>query len=149
VSNFFCRNSPQSLPTSCPRREVGVGTDQKETSADFAPLKGQRPIPICGPKRPKKQSPGLSPRVEWREDKDILAKVGKASRLTWTRRALCPEAEGLVPEGRCDRSLARSAWKSVPRKNRPVGYGMIDAANPRVVSHRKCVPCFLRKAKYK
>jgi hypothetical protein len=24
-----------------------------------------------------------------------------------------------------DRSLARSAWKSVPRKNRPVGYGMI------------------------
>ena len=24
-----------------------------------------------------------------------------------------------------DRSLARSAWESVPRKNRPVGYGMI------------------------
>src|SRR5271166_2078974 len=30
-----------------------------------------------------------------------------------------------VPEGRCDRSLARSAWERVPRKNRPVGYGMI------------------------
>jgi hypothetical protein len=30
-----------------------------------------------------------------------------------------------VPEGQYDRSLARSAWKSVPRKNRPVGYGMI------------------------
>ena len=29
-----------------------------------------------------------------------------------------------VPEGRHDRSLARSAWESVPRKNRPVGYGM-------------------------
>jgi hypothetical protein len=24
-----------------------------------------------------------------------------------------------------DRSLARSAWESVPRKNRPVGHGMI------------------------
>jgi hypothetical protein len=30
-----------------------------------------------------------------------------------------------VPEGRCDRSLARSAWKRIPRKNCPVGYGMI------------------------
>jgi hypothetical protein len=27
-------------------------------------------------------------------------------------------------------------WGGVPRKNRPVGYGMIDAANPRGVSHR-------------
>src|ERR1700722_5552857 len=27
--------------------------------------------------------------------------------------------------GDTDRSLARSAWESVPRKNRPVGYGMI------------------------
>jgi len=24
-----------------------------------------------------------------------------------------------------DRSLARSAWERAPRKNRPVGYGMI------------------------
>jgi hypothetical protein len=30
-----------------------------------------------------------------------------------------------VPEGQHDRSLARSAWESVPRKNRPGGYGMI------------------------
>jgi hypothetical protein len=30
-----------------------------------------------------------------------------------------------------DRSLARSAWESAPRKNRPVGYGMIGTANPR------------------
>jgi hypothetical protein len=29
--------------------------------------------------------------------------------------------------GRCDRSLARSAWENVPRKNRPVGCGMIRA----------------------
>jgi hypothetical protein len=26
-----------------------------------------------------------------------------------------------VPEGQADRSQARSAWESVPRKNRPVG----------------------------
>jgi|ERR1700734_2596835 hypothetical protein len=30
-----------------------------------------------------------------------------------------------VPEGQHDRSQARSAWESVPPKNRPVGYGMI------------------------
>ena len=30
-----------------------------------------------------------------------------------------------VPEGQHDSSLARSAWESVPRENRPVGYGMI------------------------
>jgi hypothetical protein len=30
-----------------------------------------------------------------------------------------------VPEGQADRSQARSAWESVPRKNRPVGHGMI------------------------
>jgi hypothetical protein len=28
-------------------------------------------------------------------------------------------------EGQADRSQARSAWKVVPRENRPVGYGMI------------------------
>jgi hypothetical protein len=30
-------------------------------------------------------------------------------------------------EGQADRSLARSAWESVPRKSRPVGYGMNGA----------------------
>ena len=30
-----------------------------------------------------------------------------------------------VPKGHADRSQARSARESVPRKNRPVGYGMI------------------------
>ena len=30
-----------------------------------------------------------------------------------------------VPEGQHDRSLARSAWESVHRANRPVGHGMI------------------------
>jgi hypothetical protein len=30
-----------------------------------------------------------------------------------------------VPEGQPDRSLARSAWDHAPRKDRPVGYGVI------------------------
>src|SRR5580693_6079857 len=32
-----------------------------------------------------------------------------------------------------DRSLARSAWKSVPRKSRPVGYGMIGYEGTRTI----------------
>jgi hypothetical protein len=32
-----------------------------------------------------------------------------------------------VPEGQCDRSLARSAWESPPQKSRPVGNGLILA----------------------
>jgi hypothetical protein len=36
-----------------------------------------------------------------------------------------------VPEGQHDRSLARSAWESVHRENRPVGYGMIGRSYPR------------------
>jgi hypothetical protein len=31
-----------------------------------------------------------------------------------------------VPEGRCDHSLARSAWKNATQKSRPVGYGVIE-----------------------
>jgi hypothetical protein len=38
-----------------------------------------------------------------------------------------------VPEGQHDSSQARSAWESVPPKNRPVGYGMIG----RSYSHRQ------------
>jgi hypothetical protein len=52
--------------------------------------------------------------AEWREDKKCL-------------RGLRPEGKGLVPEGRSDRSLARSAWTAPPQKSRPVGYGMIRA----------------------
>ena len=49
----------------------------------------------------------------------------------------CPEVEGAASRrDDTDRSLARSAWKSVPRKNRPVGYGVIGAANPRGISRR-------------
>ena len=36
-------------------------------------------------------------------------------------------ANGFVPEGRYDRSLARSAWGSATQKSRPVGYGLIRA----------------------
>jgi hypothetical protein len=36
-------------------------------------------------------------------------------------------ATASVPEGRCDRSLARSAWDSATQKSRPVGYGLIRA----------------------
>ena len=36
-------------------------------------------------------------------------------------------AKSDVPEGRCDRSLARSAWDTADPKSRPVGYGMIRA----------------------
>jgi hypothetical protein len=32
-----------------------------------------------------------------------------------------------VPDGHCDRSLARSAWESPPQKSRPVGYGLTNA----------------------
>jgi hypothetical protein len=42
-----------------------------------------------------------------------------------------------VPEGQHDRSLARSAWESVLRENRPVGYGMIGRIYPR---HFKGIP---------
>ena len=60
-----------------------------------------------------------------------------------TSRDFRPEAEGAASRrDDTDRSLARSAWKSVPRKNRPVGYGTIGVANPKGVSHRNvCRVC--------
>jgi hypothetical protein len=38
-----------------------------------------------------------------------------------------PGRMAFVPEGQCDRSLARSAWEWPPQKTRPVGYGLIRA----------------------
>jgi hypothetical protein len=38
-----------------------------------------------------------------------------------------------VPEGQYDRSQAQSAWESVPRKYRPVGYGMIGRSQSQEV----------------
>ena len=42
---------------------------------------------------------------------------------------------GCVPEGPCDRSLARSAWDIIILSNRPVGYGLI-LAGVRTSIHR-------------
>src|ERR1700719_1865726 len=48
-----------------------------------------------------------------------------------------------------DRSLARSAWESVPRKNRPVGYGMIGRMygqrRSRISGFRTQTRCFVLK----
>jgi hypothetical protein len=64
-----------------------------------------------------------------------------------------------VPEGQHDRShstryrllmasLARSAWESLDRENRPVGYGMIEHSYPRhtkSISRRRWAPyCRIR-----
>jgi hypothetical protein len=51
-----------------------------------------------------------------------LAFTGRRT-LAWLAKACCEN----VPEGRCDRSLARSAWDSATPKSRPVGYGVIRA----------------------
>jgi hypothetical protein len=45
-----------------------------------------------------------------------------ASRLA---RCCCEMSASASRRDNTDRSLARSAWESVPRKNRPVGYGMV------------------------
>jgi hypothetical protein len=44
-----------------------------------------------------------------------------------------------VLEGQADRSQARSAWESVPQKNRPVGYGIIVQLIPQVFLVEMCV----------
>ena len=49
-------------------------------------------------------------------------------------RCCCEMSASASRRDNTDRSLARSAWESVPRKNRPVGYGMTGAANPRGIS---------------
>jgi len=38
---------------------------------------------------------------------------------------LCEMSASASRRDNTDRSLARSAWENVPRKNRPVGYDMI------------------------
>jgi hypothetical protein len=41
-----------------------------------------------------------------------------------------------------DHSHARSAWEGVPRKNRPVGYGMIGCSESQRYFSSTCAPCF-------
>jgi hypothetical protein len=58
-----------------------------------------------------------------------------------------PRRRGSVPEGRRDRSLARSAWNSPTPKNRPVGHGMNGSRpNPGGVSRQNVRRVPLRKA---
>src|ERR1700722_19715863 len=54
----------------------------------------------------------------------------------------CCEISQRVPEGRCDRSLERSAWQGVPQKDRPLGYGMIAAQRTQRYFSSTCAPCF-------
>jgi hypothetical protein len=60
-----------------------------------------------------------------------------------------PEGKGSVPEGRPDRSLARSAWNS-PTPKEPSRRARYDQAY--TLSQRyfawKGAPCFLRKANH-
>jgi len=75
-------------------------------------------------------SPGFGDLHEWREDKKCLG-------------GLMPEGRGSVPEGRSDRSLARSAWNSPTQRNRPVGHGMIGRRPiPEVFRVEWCVVFF-------
>jgi hypothetical protein len=68
-------------------------------------------------------------RCDWSHGATV--QVGRSVRLRPTSANLIKlnqslSAEnGFVPEGQHDRSQARSAWDSVQRENRPVGYGMI------------------------
>jgi hypothetical protein len=46
-----------------------------------------------------------------------------------------------VPEGKADRSQARSAWESVPQMYRPVGHGMIGRSQFQRYVSWKCESC--------
>ena len=71
---------------------------------------------------------------EWREDKKCLG-------------GLMPEGRGSVPEGRSDRSLARSAWNSPTPKeqSRRARYDQSQTLSQGYFASRGA-PCFLRKA---
>ena len=60
-----------------------------------------------------------------------------------------PEGKGSVPEGRSDRSLARSVWKS-PTPKEPSRRARYDQAQTRSQRYfaSKGAPCFLRKANH-
>jgi hypothetical protein len=60
-----------------------------------------------------------------------------------------PEGRGSVPEGRSDRSLARSAWNSPTPKepSRRARYDRAQTKSQRCFAS-KGAPCFLRKANH-
>jgi hypothetical protein len=69
----------------------------------------------------------------FRRDGASSGRFGCRSRREMLGGSVCFEAsESSVPEGRRDRSLARSAWNSAIPKNRPVGHGVIRAGVHRV-----------------
>ena len=57
-------------------------------------------------------------------------------------RCCCEMSASASRRDNTDRSLARSAWESVPRKNRPVGYGMIGRSESQRYFSSTCAPCF-------
>jgi hypothetical protein len=61
----------------------------------------------------------------------------------------CPEGKGSVPEGRSDRSQARSAWNSLTPKepSRRARYDQALTLSQRYFAS-KGAPCFLRKANH-
>jgi hypothetical protein len=63
--------------------------------------------------------PGLKP---WA---DALAPAGQKTKVYSPDRNVFSGIRPHVPEGRRDRSLARSAWNSATQKHRPVGHGVI------------------------
>jgi hypothetical protein len=86
------------------------------------------------PKGQESLAQGL-PWVEWREVKKCLG-------------GLMPR-RGSVPEGRCDRSLARSAWNS-PAPKEPSRRARYDRAQTQSQRYfaSKCAPCFLKNANH-
>jgi len=60
--------------------------------------------------------------MDAREERAFESGVAGVQELA---RCCCEMSASASRRDNTDRSLARSAWENVPRKNRPVGYGMI------------------------
>jgi hypothetical protein len=103
---------------------------------------------ISAPMRqPEPQHQILNPRANRRGKRRWLVRKGTGWKPLPAIKASARRIY-FVPEGQHDSSLARSAWDSVQRENRPVGSGMLGPAKPRGISRGRCVPCFLREAIY-
>jgi hypothetical protein len=73
----------------------------------------------------------------------VCSRFGKRQNGTLLLRGLAISALNAVSRrDNIDRSLARSAWESVPRKNRPVGYGVIGRSESQRCFSSRCAPCF-------
>jgi hypothetical protein len=124
------RCSSGGEPLSSPRNRSENRTRTRSPSSAFyrKELRRSPATPLCQPAiepydddrpiRPGKAKLRLSRRISWGFNPKS-ANLIKAS----TRRMY------FVPEGKYNRSQARSACESVPRRNRPVGDGMIGRPN--------------------